>query len=123
MGLAYRMMSAGVAFAEAQTDFIASINTGISAAGTTQGTATALTACVNLVSTVAASSGVQLYNALVGDSMIVFNDAGANSLNVYPPTSGKINNIATNGPVVLGINTSCLFMKITSTRWIAILSA
>lgn len=123
MAYAKNQMGLGVAAAEAAGDFIAQVATGLSAAGTTQGTALAIVADANLVSTVAASSGVQIYNGQIGDSCIVFNDNGANALTVYPPTSGKINNLATNTGMTLAPNTSVLLMKVTATRWLGILSA
>lgn len=123
MAFAKNQMGLGVAAAEAAGDFIAQVQTGISAAGTTQATATLVSADANLVSTVAASSGVIVYNGQIGDSCIVFNDGGANTLIVYPPTSGKINNLATNAGMVLGINTAVLLMKVSATRWLGVLSA
>lgn len=123
MAYAKNQMGLGVAAAEAAGDFIAQIATAISAAGTTQGGATLVQADANLVSTAAASSGVILYNGVIGDSCVVFNDNTGNTFLVYPPTSGKINNAATNAGVSLANNTSMLFMKVTATRWIGLLSA
>ena len=72
------------------------VGAAISAAGTTQGTATELTAADNELTTVGAGSGVALASALAsGDSQTVFN-AGANAVKVYPPTGMKINALATN---------------------------
>ena len=125
MGYAKNLMGAGFSAAQAGSTNSSSIKTGISAAGTTQGTATAITADINLVSTVAASSGVQLYNGLTNDSCYVFNDSGVsgNGLLVYPPTSGQINNLAVNAGVIVPVNTMAEFIKVTSTRWVCILSA
>jgi hypothetical protein len=97
-------------------------NTAISAAGTNQATATALTATINYVSTVAANSGVICPNASHGDDMWIFN-GGANVLAVYPPVGSKFNAIATNGAINLGLNTGLLVKKVTDTQWIANLSA
>lgn len=123
MAYAKNQMGLGVAAAEAAGDFIAQVATGLTAAGTTQGTALAINADANLVSTVGASSGVIIYNGVIGDSCIVYNDAGANALTVYPPVGGKINNLSTNSGMTLAANTSVLLMKVTATRWIGILSA
>ena len=58
--------------------------TSVSAAGTTQGTATELSAADNEVTTVASGAGVVLSSKLApGDLQTVFN-AGANALKVYP---------------------------------------
>ena len=97
--------------------------TAISAAGTTQGTATELTATDNELTTVGAGSGVALASAIAtGDSQTVFN-AGANAVKVYPPSGMKINALATNAPMTLATNTGCLFKCISTTRVFGILSA
>lgn len=123
MGLAKNIMQGGFSYGQAETDFMGTIKTGISAAGTTQATATALTADVNLVSTAAASSGVQLYNGSISDSMWVYNDNSGNTFIVYPPTLGQFNQLAVNSGVNLANNTNALFLKVTATRWLVILSA
>lgn len=123
MGLAKNLMGAGFSAAQAQSSQNALFNTAISAAGTTQGTSTALVADVNLVSTVGASSGVQLYNGTIGDSMLVYNDQATNVLTVYPPTSSRINQLSTNGGHALAPYTACEYFKVTATRWIGVLSA
>lgn len=98
---------------------VSSSGTGLSAAGTTQGTATALTAGVNVITTVAANSGVIL---TAGPFQVVYN-GGANPLNVYPPTSAAINQLAVNTPILLAIRTSCVFWYSSATLWIGVLSA
>ena len=97
--------------------------TSISAAGTTQGTATELTATDNELTTVAAGSGVALASALAsGDSQTVFN-AGANAVKVYPPSGMKINSLAANAPMTLAVNTGCIYKCVSTTRVFGILSA
>ena len=123
MAYARNLMGAGIPAAAAAADVIAAVATAVSAAGTNQATATTLKADANLVSTAAASSGVVLSDGQIGDSVFVFNDATGNNVNVYPPSSHKINNLATNSPVVLGQNTSIWLLKVTATRWIGMLSA
>lgn len=81
-------------------DFIVStlsFQAGISAAGTTQATATALSNWWNVVTTVASGSGVALMS---GVSMVVSN-RGTNPLAVYPPSGGQIESLATNSPFML----------------------
>lgn len=123
MGYAKNIMGAGVPAAAAAADTISVIATAVSAAGTTQATATAIQADMNLVSTVGASSGVIIYNGVIGDSLFVFNDAGANTLTVYPPVGSKINNLATNSGIGLPSNSHVWLLKVTATRWVAMLSA
>ena len=95
----------------------------VSAAGTVLSDATALNATVSRVSTVAASSGVRLFNGEIGDEMEVYN-AGANTLTVYPHAStGTINQLSAGTGVLLAQYSVCKFRRITSTAWLAHLGA
>ena len=97
--------------------------TSISAAGTTQGTATELTNADNELTTVAAGAGVVLSASLAaGDSQTVFN-AGANAVKVYPPSGMRINALATNAAMTLATNTGCIFHCVSTTRVFGVLSA
>ena len=97
--------------------------TALSAAGTTQGTATELTASDSEVTTVAAGAGVVLSASLApGDLQSVFN-AGANAVKVYPPSGFKINALATDTAMLLATNTGCMFKCNSTTRVFGILSA
>jgi hypothetical protein len=96
---------------------------GISAAGSSQGTATQLpnsSACQ--VTAVAAGTGVILpSNSMPGKIMYVHN-SGANALLVYPASGQQINTLATNAPFTIGTNKGTLFIY-NSSRWMACLSA
>jgi hypothetical protein len=95
----------------------------LTATGTTQSDAYALTAASNAFSTVAAGTGAVLYGSAVpGDSHLVYT-GGANTLKVYPSSGCKFNAQATDVPMVLATNTACEFHKITTTVWTGILSA
>lgn len=123
MSFAKNVIGAGVAPGAAAVDVISVVKTGISAAGTTQGTATTVQSDANLVSTASANQGVILYNGDVGDSCFVFNDNTGVGIYVYPPVGSTINNLATNAGMVLPNNTQVLMTKVTATRWLAHLSA
>jgi len=123
MGFAKNIMGAGIPAAAAAADTVSSVATGITAAGTTQGTAQLVSADVNFISTVAAGSGVILYNGMIGDSVFIMNDGDPDALTVYPPVGSKFNNLATNAGFTLAMNTPVWCIKITATRWFAILSA
>ena len=99
----------------------------ISAAGTTQGAATALTTQINVVTTVSSGQGVRLPSVpvgvpgvvgvagvIVGITITVVN-RGANPLLVYPPTSGVIENLGTNQPATIDIGGTARFILATST--------
>lgn len=90
----------------------------VSAAGTTQGNGTALTADYNVVTTVAASSGVVLPTATVGRRIIIVN-RGANTLNVYPFATGsqQIDALGANNPITIPVNGVMMFNAATTSRW------
>jgi hypothetical protein len=93
-----------------------SVQTGISAAGTTQGGATLISKDISVVSTVASGSGVILPTIKVGMTLIVMNK-GANALNVYPASGGAINALATNAAFSIPVSAKLMFVATTSTQW------
>lgn len=74
--------------------------TGLTAAGSTQGTALLLTSSINFVSTTAAGTGVILPAGKAGDHTIIINH-GANALLVYPATGETVEGGAANAPMTL----------------------
>lgn len=94
------------------------------ATGSTQGTALALPADVNVFTTVAASTGCILpINPAPGDETIVAN-LGANSLSVYPQTGGTIQTGSANAAFAVAAGKSAKFVARTgSLNWAALLSA
>ena len=68
---------------------------GLTAAGTTQATALALTSDINVITTAAAGSGFVLPNFGVGSEVLVVN-RGANAANGYPFVGGGIDALGTN---------------------------
>lgn len=120
--LGYKIFAAGLSSPLASA-ICQDVATSVSAAGTTQGTATELTAADNELTTVAAGSGVVLSsNLAAGDSQTVFN-AGANAVKVYPTSGMKINALAANSPMLLATNTGCVFHCVSTTRVFGVLSA
>ncbi len=101
------------------------LETGISAAGTTQATATRIRAQNSDVSTVASGAGVilnELLPIMPNTEQTVFN-SGANQLKVYPPSGMQINGLTTNAAMSLAPNTGVLFKCVSSTRVFGVLSA
>lgn len=96
-----------------------SVTAGLTAAGTTQGTATSIPSYVNEFTTVAAGTGGIL---TAGPQQSVFN-GGANPLKIYPPSGAKINNLAANAAMTLAVNTACIFFYVSATKWFGVLSA
>jgi hypothetical protein len=95
---------------------IESIATGLTAAGTTQGTALQLSRQINDVTTVAASSGVRLPTAVAGMRIIVRNSTATN-LNVYPNTGAQIQALGTNVANVLVGSTMLEYVAVSTTQW------
>ena len=96
---------------------IKSTGTGISAAGTTQGTGTALTKQINLISTAAAGTGVVLPTAAAGLTIIVIN-GGANALNVYPASGGTIGHGGTlNAALAQPVGSTLTYVATSATQW------
>ncbi len=90
----------------------------ISAAGSTLGTATALTNMNNVVTTVAASSGVSLPVLLFAGLRITITNRGANSLNVYPAAAGVSIDLASAGsPVIVPVNATIILESSSTTQW------
>lgn len=77
-------------------NLIQSRGTAIAAAGTSQATATALTAQINIVTTISAGQGVVL-----ADQDAVVLNRGTVDLLVYPPTGAQIESYGTNSAVTL----------------------
>jgi hypothetical protein len=101
------------------SDLIASaapgaVNAAVTAAGTTQGTATPLNVQINDVTSVLAGSGVMLPVPVVGQPNFVCND-GANSLLVYPPTGVTIGTASANIPVPVATGQCLSFLAISPT--------
>lgn len=93
-----------------------SIATGILAAGSTQGTATALTASFNEVATVASGQGVLLPAPEAGDFLLVANQ-GANALNIYPASGHSINNLSANTAQSLSVDARSIFFATSASKW------
>jgi hypothetical protein len=95
----------------------------VTAAGTVISDAFDLVASVNVVTTAAASSGVQLPSCEIGDSVEILN-LGANAVTVYPDiTTGQINNLAVGAGFLLATNTAVKCKRFTTLRWMGFLSA
>lgn len=120
--LAVDIVSGGTSAGSAQA-INGRVGVGLSAAGTIISDATDLRATVNVVTTVAASSGVQLPSMMIGDQCEVYNN-GANPLKVYPDqTTVAINTGTVGSSVNLAINTGMMFRKTSATQIWAFLSA
>jgi hypothetical protein len=85
-----------------------------SAAGTTQGTATAITAQQTIVTTVASGTGVAL-NSTLNVPQVIYN-RGANQLTVYPFSAAQIEAYGVNSPVAIAVGGSAAFRCVSTTQ-------
>jgi len=94
-------------------------NNAVSAAGSTQAGATALTVDYNVVTTVGASAGVKLPTGTAGRRIVIVNK-GANTLKIYPVTSSYIDAESINVAISVASNGSIELMASSSTQWYSI---
>ena len=96
---------------------LGSINTAITAAGSTQAGGTALAAANNIVTTATEGQGVTLPLTMQpADVMEVVNNTSVD-IYVYPGLAGKINNSTANVPLMLAPNSGARFFCIDGTSW------
>jgi len=130
MAIKSKLTGVGTSPAQAQ-NIVGTVANSLTAAGSTQATAYAMsTDDWQIFTTVASGTGAILapgtgtaptpYSA--GDEMMVTNH-GANTLLVYPPTGGKIANGSANAGFSVGSTKSAFFQCIDGTNWAAYLSA
>jgi sugar lactone lactonase YvrE len=97
---------------------IDSISAAVSAAGTTQGTATGLVSNINNVTVVtAAAAGVRLPTAVAGMRILVRNSDSADTLSIYPATGGTINALSANAAFTLAAGATIELVATTTTQW------
>lgn len=96
----------------------ASLNTGVAAAGSTQGTATPITARFTEVSSVpnASTDNGVILAANFRDEQIIVNQGGA-ALKVYPPVGAQIDVLGTNNPFSIAAGGKARFMFARSTQF------
>jgi len=88
----------------------------VSAAGTTQGTGTALTLDHNVISTAASGTGVVLPTATAGRRIVVENK-GANAVKIYPASGATVDALAANASITLPVDGVMFFNASSTTQW------
>jgi len=121
MPLKNELMAGGLAASPANLLGTDTAVTGVTATGSTQGTAYALVSSFTLFSTVAASTGAILPAASGAEDHLLYN-GGAQTLTVYPATGQTINGGAANAGVSVPAGKSARFTA-AGTQWIANVSA
>lgn len=95
-----------------------SISAAVSAAGSTQGTATALVSNINNVTVVAAAAdGVRLPTAVAGMRILIRNSDAADTLKIYPATGAQINALGSNASFSLVAGSTTELFASTTTQW------
>lgn len=88
----------------------------LTAAGTNQATALALTSDYNVLTTVASGTGAVLATAAAGKSTFVVN-RGANALLLYPATGAAIDGGSANAAITVPVNGIVEVIGISTTAW------
>lgn len=91
----------------------------LTATGSSASDALSVGSAVNRFTTVAASTGAICQVLQAGDQIVVVNH-GANSLTVYPPTGGTINNTTS---IAVAANKSAFITYVTGTLLVAVVTA
>ena len=88
----------------------------LAAAGTTQGTAAAITTDAVEVTGADGTKGVILLNN-TAEICVVWNSDAASALKVYPPSGATIGSTGTNLPLTIIAKGIGIFLRISSTQW------
>lgn len=123
------LMGAGCAALQARAS-MGFPSVGLTALGSTQGTALVLPSDFNVFTTVGASTGAILpaasFQYQITDTVIAVNH-GASALTVYPPTGGKIGTASVNAGLSVPSGKTAWFLLVDSTNganiWAASVSA
>ena len=91
----------------------------VAAAGTTQGTATAITKTYNVVTTASTNQGIKLPSATLGLVINVFNVSGS-TIKVYPSSSETIDGGSADAPVEVVDDNGKEFVGTASGAWRAV---
>lgn len=104
--------------AQAARAIVGTHNAAVSAAGTTQATATALPADINYCTTVGANSGVIIPPSNPGDSGVVRNGQAVNALSLYPPVGGTINELSQNAAYSVAAPATAMWYCVSPTQFL-----
>jgi hypothetical protein len=96
----------------------------ITAAGSSISDAASLSGAVNIITTAAASSGVKLPDLGGPMCVVAVVNKGANTVNVYPPSSsGSINGGSAGAAVTIATNKAAVFFSTGTGTWLHVAGA
>lgn len=118
-----RMVRAGYWAGTAASETTSSIT--VAAGNNSQALAVGLSSDINLIGTssATASTGVRLPVPLGAGTQIAVFNGGANSTLVYPQVGGTIDALSQNAGFTLAAGKKAVFLAVSATNWVAILSA
>lgn len=121
MALASDLVQIG--FISRHADFLGdTIADTLTALGTDQAHALALTASINCVTIVTATNNGVILPTIVlckYSSILVRNDDAMDTLTVYPATGQSINSLAANAGFNIAANSAKSFTRVSSTKWVS----
>jgi hypothetical protein len=98
--------------------FVGGVTAAITAAGTTQATATEITTASNNVTVVAVgANGVRLPTAQPGVQILIRNSDASDALNIYPASGAQINALGANVAFSLVAGSTIQLFSTTTTQW------
>jgi hypothetical protein len=115
-----KLVSLGMWAEMAEQVVVGDVVTGLTAAGSTQATALAITEGVNVFGTVASGTGAIL--AIANAARVFVRNGGANALLVYAPVGGTMNGTS-NGSLSVATTKNALFFSANGVDWYSVLSA
>lgn len=97
----------------------------VGAGNNSQALAVALTGEINMIGTssATASTGVRLPASVNAGDTVVVHNGGAETTLVYPAAGGAIDALSANAGFSMATGTKALFVAISASNWVAILSA
>ena len=101
---------------------LGSSNNAVTAAGSTQGTATAITTDVSVITSAAAGTGVIMPMAVGGKCAVVVNRA-ANAILVYPASGHYFDGYSANAPLTIAPNSYLEMYGANASSWFTTLQA
>lgn len=115
-----KLVSLGMWAEIAEQVVMGDVVTGLTAAGSSQATALAISADANVFGTVASGTGAVL--AVADGARVLVRNGGANALLVYAPVGGTMNGTS-NGSLSVATTKNALFFSTNGVDWYSVLSA
>jgi len=120
MTIQNKLISLGMWGEMAEQVVLGDVVTGLTAAGSTQADALAISADANIFGTVASGTGAVL--AIPAGARVIVRNGGANALLVYAPVGGTMNGTS-NGSLSIATTKNAMFVSADGINWYSILSA